>query len=452
MKIFGYELKKTTPPVNNEEYQRYMYLMHEFVNGKQPIPIGLTLTEFITKGYAYNPMVYSVVNLRSNAAKGIPWLVYKVKNKNKLKAYNSQKPVDLRAKMILKDGALQEVEGTSLNKLLEHPNPNQSWQDIIEAQFIYRDVVGNAYFFMPTNPNTKKVTHIYTMPADKVKILAGTWLDPVQGYLMQDIRNESIAPENVAHWKYFNPIWQADGRYLYGMPPLVAAAMVVTQENMAMVAQTAAFMNEGLKGIITGTEQTGIEFTKEQAAAMQEKFQKSTGFMNKGKLQFNRAPLNFVKIGETPVDLGILEARRFNKELLCNLYRIHPALLSTDASTLNNMTEARKALLTMSVLPDMDNLRSIINNKIAITHGEEYYVDYDFMAISELQDDIHKLSQTLAGMDWITDNEKRVATQYDNYPDPGADTLYKPMGLMPIGAEFDTGFDRIDQELNKARK
>ena len=194
-----------------------------------------------------------------------------------------------------------------------------------------------------------------------------------------------------------------------------------------------------MKGIITGTDQTTVEFSPEQAEILQKRFEKYTGVANYRKFAFNRAPLNFVKIGESPVELGILEARKFNKELLCNVFRIHPALISTDASTLNNLTEARKALLTISVLPDLDQLRSMINNNIAASFGDDYYVDYDFMAISELQDDIHKLAQTLKMMDWITINEKRTATNYDAYDDPAADVLYSPLSLMPLGTELDFG-------------
>ena len=65
------------------------------------------------------------------------------------------------------------------------------------------------------------------------------------------------------------------------------------------------------------------------------------------------------------------------------------------------------------------------------------------MAIPELQEDLQKLAQTLDVMDWITDNEKRAATSYDSYDDPAADKLYKDAGKIPLGMDFDTGFDSI---------
>ena len=171
-----------------------------------------------------------------------------------------------------------------------------------------------------------------------------------------------------------------------------------------------------------------------------------------GNIAFNRSPLEYLKIGETPVDLGVLASRKYNKEMFCNIFRIHPSMLSSDASTLNNMTEGRKALMTMSVMPDMDSLRDNLNNMIQGSFGDEWYIDYDIMAISELQDDIEKLGRTLAGMSWITDNEKRAATQYDDYAHPLADVLWTDMSKLPMGTTLDSGFDTIDEEINKIRK
>jgi hypothetical protein len=136
-----------------------------------------------------------------------------------------------------------------------------------------------------------------------------------------------------------------------------------------------------------------------------------------------------------------------NREILCNIFRIHPSLLSTDASTLDNFKEARKALITTSVLPDLDSLKDHFNYRVASTYGPEYYIDYDLMAISEIQDDLHTLAQTLKTMDWVTLNEKREATQYDRYEDEAADKIYQAMGLQELGSEFDTGFDEIDRNL-----
>jgi phage portal protein BeeE len=135
-----------------------------------------------------------------------------------------------------------------------------------------------------------------------------------------------------------------------------------------------------------------------------------------------------------------------NKEDIANVFRIHPALITSEASTLNNMQSAIKALVTQSVLPDINDFRELLNAHLVQDFGEEYYIDYDLMAIPELQEDLEKLARTLSTMDWVTLNEKRTATQYDKYTDPAADMLFQDMGKMPLGEDFDTGFDNIPED------
>lgn len=449
MSLWDYFKKQEKPPITNEDYAAIFNMMYRFLSRKQPVPIGSRLTEYITLGYAFNPTVYSVISLRATAAKQIPWLVYKVKNKEKFRQYNAitTKTDNLYRSLKLKEQALEEIEGTPLNSLMERPNNYQTIQDFVEELWTFRDVVGNAYWANIINPSSKKVLQMHVLPGDRMQILGGSPLEPVLGYKLDGWGMDELTPDKIVHWKYPNMLWKEDGRQLYGMPPLRAAAAIISQDNMGIQGQSSAFLNEGLKGFITGTENTDIEYTPEQAEALLEKLAAKTGYKNNKKLAFHRSPLNFVKIGESPVDLGVLEARKMNREILCNIFRIHPSLLSTDASTLDNFKEARKALITTSVLPDLDSLKNHFNYRVASTFGPEYYIDYDLMAISEIQDDLHTLAQTLKTMDWVTLNEKREATQYDRYEDEAADKIYQPMGLQELGSEFDTGFDEIDRNL-----
>ena len=109
----------------------------------------------------------------------------------------------------------------------------------------------------------------------------------------------------------------------------------------------------------------------------------------------------------------------------------------------------------MSVMPDMDSLRDNLNTMFQRAFGDQWFIDYDIMAISELQDDLEKLSKTLMNMKWITKNEQRLATQYEEY-DPSttnpADMLFDDMGQVPLGYGMDSGFDTIDENIDKLRK
>jgi len=441
--------------MTNEDWVLLSRMMFRFINRDQNIPKIINMTDFFTLGYMYNPTVFSVISWRANAAKGVPWLVYKIKNTRKLREYSSitRKDLNLHKALALKEQSLDEVEGTPLNELLKRPNPAYSLADIIEALFVYRDVTGNSYLYQVDNPSTKEILQIHSLPADYVKIVGGTFLDPVKGYRFEEVFQDMLPPEKVTHWRYFNPVWHSDGRQLYGMSPLVAAARIINNDNSGIDNQTASFANEGVKGVIHGKNTEGVEYSKEQMEQVFKKWKKTTerAKAGEGNIGFSNFELGFLKVGETPVDLGVMDSRKFNKEILCNLFRIHPSLLSSDASTLNNLTEARKALMTMSVMPDLDSLKEHLNDTIQRAFGKEWYIDYDVMAIAELQDDIEKLGRTLQNMDWVSINEKRTATNYDARPEPWGNFLWSSIGKMPIGADIDTGFDEIDENLDKIK-
>jgi HK97 family phage portal protein len=460
MQFFGSNIKKQMHELEqkfsqalqtSEDWERFARQVYKYVQSRVHVPTYERFEDYIKYAYSYNSTVYALINRRSSVAKSFQWLVYSVKNSQKLRQYKSlgRQEFNLKTAIQFKSESLEEVSGTPLNDLLESPNPYESWASLIENLMIYRDTTGNSYLYKVRNPVTNKTTSLHILPGDKTKIVGGTYLDPVLGYRLDEVTQDILPRESVIHWKYPNPNWSPDGRSLYGMPPLKSAARVIAGDNAAIDAQLYAFINEGVKGVLTGTQHTEIDFTKEQGEQLQKNFSKHKGPKAKNDIAFNRAPLSWVKIGETPVDLGALQARAMNKEDLCAIFRVHPALLSADAATLNNITTAVKALVTQSVIPDINDLRDLLNDQLVKDFGPGYYIDYDLMAIPELQEDLEKLSRTLAGMDWISDNEKRAATQYDAH-DPStvtnpADKLYKNTGQVPIGEDFDTGFGNIPE-------
>lgn len=457
MSIFSrFRKKDATLQMTNEDWKYLSSILFKYVNRDQDINPIISKTDYVTKAYLYNATVYSVISLRATTAKGIPWLVYTVKNKQKFRDYRNMvhKDFNLKRALTLKEAALEETDTGSLVELLKAPNPYASFADLVEGMFTYRDVTGDAYLYRVDNKSNQEIIQLHLLPAHKTKIVGNTFLDPIRGYSVDGVFNGILEPEKVMHWKYFNPYWDSDGKQLYGISPLVAATRVINADNEAINNEYASFANEGVKGILTGIDSSEIEYTKEQAQQLINKLKKATSRAKDGdgNIAFNRNPLNYIKIGETPVDLGVLDSKKYNKEVLCNIFHIHPSMLSSDASTLNNLREARKALMTMSVLPDMDSLRDNLNTMFRASFGEQYYVDYDIMGIEELADDIEKIARTYQSMDWVTINEKRTATDYEEYPDKNADILFTDMAKIPLGYGMDSSFDKVDEEIDKRRK
>ena len=88
MSIFNW--KKIKPEddyqLTNEDWLLLSNMLYKNINRGQAINSFINKTDYIEKGYVRNAAVYSVISTRANAAKGIPWLVYKVKKRKQVKA------------------------------------------------------------------------------------------------------------------------------------------------------------------------------------------------------------------------------------------------------------------------------------------------------------------------------------------------------------------------------
>jgi hypothetical protein len=75
------------------------------------------------------------------------------------------------------------------------------------------------------------------------------------------------------------------------------------------------------------------------------------------------------------------------------------------------------------------------------------FIDFDIMALPELQRDMEKMVNGLKSADWLTYDEKRVAMNYE--PKGGAyETSYIPSGMVAIEqAGMDLGIEDMSNDL-----
>ena len=107
--------------LNNEDWQIVAQMLFRYVNRDQNINTIVDKTDYITKAFAYNGTVYSVINMRAVAAKGIPWLVYRITNKQKHRQYvhMTKKDWDIHRTIQLKEQSMVEVESGPINNSTE---------------------------------------------------------------------------------------------------------------------------------------------------------------------------------------------------------------------------------------------------------------------------------------------------------------------------------------------
>lgn len=383
------------------------------------------IQSYIDDGYKGNTHVYSVVTAITQRCTGIPFKHFLNEN---------------------------EVTNSDVIKLLSQPNPEQSGGEFIEASASWLLLTGNLYWYRlapDVGLNKGKPYEIYCLPAHLTTIVGGGVTKPVTGYRVEIGVGlwKTIPASEVMHLKYFNPDTGTNGEQLYGQSPLTPGLNTISASNSGYKALNKAYQNGAPAGILTGQKDTGVEFTKDQAIAVQERWDKVMGnkhgnMDNYMKLIIARNPMQWIKMGYSVVDMNVIESMRYTLQDICNLYHAPLPLFSLEASTLDNYKEARKAIYTDCVIPFFDRLIPKLNSWLMPAYGGT--LDFDITVIPELNVDVQAMSTALAPAWWYTGNERRAMMGLEPSTDPMMDTILYPTGLMP---GVDMGMDETDLSL-----
>ncbi len=394
---------------------------------------------YIRDGYQRNATVYSIINLIVKAATTIPMTVYRVKNEPTAKQYKSMTSglMDGNAMYkanILRKRAFEEVKDTDLEALLKRPNPEQSFSAWLGEIVAFGKLTGNRYIYgiaPDTGANAGKFQELYNLPSQLVEIVSGGVMMPVAGYKIQYNSMIEVAPELICHIKDFNPDYDSSGSNLYGQSPLRAGLRVLSSNNEAVTTGLKYLQNQTSRGMLISKDGN---LTEVQAQTLKDKFRKSyQGAANAGDIIITPKDLSWVNFGLSASDLSLIEQYNGTIKDLCNIYNIPVQLLNnTDSSTYNNMKEAKKALYQNAVIPELIKIRDELNRWLAPKFGADLYIDFDFTAISEMQEEVDKLVTQLANAWWITPNEKRDAMNYAmDAENMFMDDYFIPANLMP---------------------
>jgi len=343
----------------------------------------------IKEGYAKSSDVYSIINKITRGLKKIDWQV-EVKTA---------------------DG-WEKTDGTQWNELMAAPNKLTTWQGLIEEYAVYYLLLGHSYMYKSESIGLPGIAELTTMPADKIDIVAGDYMNPIKGFELEEITNSFIPYEKMLFQKMVNPVGTFEER-LYGMSPIRAAWYVVQSGNNSWEANGSILKNRGASGIITST--ADYPLTDEEIEDIEEVWNKRNSGPNKyGKIAFGGNKVNYQQIGMSPSDLKLIEMSVIPLRTLCSVYGVDAEVLNdTASSTYNNRKEAEKALFEDVVLPLADTIKDGLNMCVTpeLVDGDKLRITYSTSKISALQADKEKQSSVAVnlvnGGIW-TQNEARL--------------------------------------------
>jgi HK97 family phage portal protein len=425
--------------------RNFANMLYHQIN-KAPIFGEDNFQNYVDKGYQYNSDVYSIVNLITRKAATAPPILYRVVDDRAFQKYksftsNMTKPQDIAEANNLRKKALVEVEETHpIIQTLLNPNDFQSYYEFMDNFLGFKLITGNSYIYgvgPVTGPNAGKFKQLYVLPAHLVRILSNGRYNPVSGYTLTSAYDKEELPANkVMHSKYWNPDYATEGSHLYGQSPLKAASRVLQQSNDSLTASVKLFQNTGAVGILYDNSDDGM--SPEQALELQRKWQtENTGPNNAGKVIVTSAKIGWQQLGLSAVDLAIIDSQKMNLRQLCNIYRVNSALMNDpDNKTYNNMYEARKALISDAILPELISARADLNKWLVAPYnkseGDKLFLDFDLDVFPELQEDKKEQISYLERAWWLTPNQKLEEMGYGRSVDENMDKVYVSIQVQPI--------------------
>ena len=401
--------------------------------------------ELVKEGYAKNATIYSVISTIARLAAQAPCNVYRVKSArglNRLKSlqaqpYSAKRDIEIAA---CKEHTLEIVESHYLNDIFANPNEQQGATEYLEAIYSYKLLTGNSYEYAEMNGS--KVAAMWALPAQHVEILTdeyGTFPTLVKGYKV-NIGGHLIDFDTteVCHSKYFNPYYSGSGDNLYGFSPLEAAWLSTIQDNSAKEAAVEQLKNRGVRGIFTVESDKINEYSQfaEMMGDLHTSWQQnSKNYKDRIMPIFGRGQWH--NVGLSISDLSIIELSNLSAKDIYNVYGVSEILFNNSgASTYDNYKTARKELITRCVLPLITSIRDARNRKLKPfgdwnNTADKLVCDFDTTIYTELFEDVWGMAMQMRNVGAFTDNEIRIAANYERLEMPYMDDVWKPSNLLP---------------------
>lgn len=307
------------------ELKKAPFLWPSYTNGVVTWGLGNFLS-YINDGFNLNPLIYSAIMYKVRAAAQV-----------RLRAYSG-------------DPDSPEILPYShpLSRLLQRPNPYQSFAETHGLITTYLSLSGNAYLFIDREGSRGGVPNaLYPLRPDRVYLIPGEgtikgWLYRPPTYSMAE--GLPILPEDMIHIKFPNPGDEYEGLG-YGLSPLSAAAQSANIDNQA-TRYLKLFFDRG--AMPAGLLKFDIPMTDEAVQEIKRRWRDIYGGVdNWTDIGVIDQGADYQKLGQDFSKLGMDQMDARDETRILGPFGVPPILLNTkygmERSTLSNYEEARKA-------------------------------------------------------------------------------------------------------------
>lgn len=358
-------------------------LFYNWIARPQAIPQPRNFSKDLLIGYLDNEVIYSIINKIAETAADVP--------------------------IQLVNGKGEPVTNHWLSKLLDNPNSETTFKELVFNYYVYLLAIGNSYIYAPKLENGITM-ELWTVPSDLIEIVSGPFYEPIKGYKFIDGRD--ITPftnDEILHGKLFNPRFN-NNSWEYGLSPISVSADVIRGLNAGIKRQAALAETGGPPYIISAQVPEGL--TPQQQEQLEDTYKKKyKGIENTNEPMLSGTPLKVDQLGSNAADLDLIKSSEFANRVLCNVYGVSSMLFNdNENSTYNNVSQARKDLYQFTVQPLNTTLEQKLKQFLVPT--EDVFLKFDYGAIEVLQEAIFTRVKALETANFLSVNEKRTAAGF----------------------------------------
>jgi HK97 family phage portal protein len=336
-------------------------------------------------GFRRNAIVHRCVKLVSESASAIP--------------------------LVLKEGR-EELHAHPLMDLLARPNPREAGVSFMEGVFGHLMVSGNAYIEAVSVDNAPR--ELYALRPDRMRVVPGPrgWpeaYDYTVGAQHVRYQQDGVAMPPILHLMLLDPIDD-----YYGFPPLAAAQMALDVHNAATAWNKALLDNSARPSGALVYTSDGQNMSDEQFSRLKDELEANfQGAVNAGRPILLEGGLDWKPLSLSPRDMDFLEAKNSAAREIALAFGVPPLLLGLPGdNTHANYAEANRAFYRNTLLPLVTRTAQSLARWVAPIYGDSLSLEPDVDRIEALATERAALWGRVAGVDFLTADEKREAVGY----------------------------------------
>jgi len=315
-------------------------------------------------------------------------------------------------------------------ELLDKVNPYLALPDLLKITQIYKDLAGNAYWWLIKSGNTITEIWPYLRP-DRMSVIpsASKFIAGYKYLVPKTGQYEKFDAEDIIHFKYPNPL----DPYI-GVAPMEACYLAFSTYIKSSEYNNRFFENNARADFILNVENPLGETERKQILAQWESRHKGQGHEHRMAI-LSGGKGNVLKTGMSAKDMEFIEQMKFTRDEILAIFKVPKALLDPQELNYASAKTAKEVFLNEVIVPLIKDFVSTLNEFLLPNYNDDSLF-FDFEHPGEEEPEA-KLKYYDSGLTkgWLAPNEARAMENLP--PFEGGNNIYMPMSQVPVGEEIE---------------